>query len=125
MDTTRMRRRRSERGEGGGKFIVYLLFLAIGGYLAIQNVPTYFKMQNLKHDLAELARGAGAVNMSVEKVRKRADEIAQSYDVSPSDVKVDKNGRNLKISLSTTRTLNFIVTDYEWKIRQETTESAM
>lgn len=123
--TTLRRGRRSERGEGYGKLIAYLLVLALAGYLAIKNVPTYLQVQNLKHELAEKARGAGTMNVAVEKVRKDVDAIARQYDVPADDVKVLKDGRTLKIRLSTTKTLDLLVTDYEWKVQQESTGAAL
>ena len=52
-------------------------------------------------------------------------EFARQYDVPADDVKVTKDGRTLKIRLSTTKTLDLLVTDYEWKIQEESTGSAL
>lgn len=113
-----------ERGEGTAKFVVYLLILAIGGYLAVQNVPIYFAMQNLKHELAEKARGAGTMSVPVDKVKKDVEAITSQYGVDPDDVTVTKRGKSLTIKLDTRKQLNFIVTDYEWHVKQETTGTA-
>jgi hypothetical protein len=113
------RRYAYERGEGNGKFILYLAFIAVLAWLAIQNLPIYFKIQNLRHDLAELARGAGAQGVPVDKVQKEAVRIAGENDVPTKDVSVTKDGPNLKITLNTVRTLNLIVTQYEWKINEQ------
>ena len=124
-DKDSKRRRAYERGEGNLKFIVYLLFLALLAWLAIKNVPTYFQVQNLKHDMAELARGAGAQNVPLEKVQKQAVSVAQQYDVPSTDVSVTKDGPNLKIMVKTVRTLDFVVTKYEWKIAEQFSGTAM
>ena len=116
--------RRSERGEGGARVVVYLVFLALLGYLAIMNVPTYLAVQGLKQDLAEKARGAGTLSVPVERVRKDVDAIARDYDVSPKDITVSYDGGVLKIKLATTKTLHFLVTDYDWRITQESTGRA-
>ena len=50
---------KAERGEGNARFIVYLAFLGILGYLDIRNVPVFFNVQSLKSDTAELARTTG------------------------------------------------------------------
>jgi len=118
-DKNLKRRRACERGEGNGKFILYLAFIAILAWIAIQNLPTYFKVQNLKHDMAELARGAGAQGIPVDKIQKEAVRIAGENDVPTKDVSVTKDGPNLKITVNTVRTLNFIVTNYEWKINEQ------
>lgn len=123
--STMRRGRRSERGEGYGKLVAYLMVLAIAGYLAIKNVPTYLQVQNLKHELAEKARGAGTMNVPVERVRKEVDLIVRDYDVPAEHVKVTKDGKTLRIRLSTTKKLDLLVTDYEWKIQEESTGAAL
>ena len=120
-----MRRHASERGEGNAKFIIYLLFLALLAWLAIKNVPTYFQIQNLRHDMAELARGAGAQNVELFKVQKQAIAVAQQYDVPSKDVAVTKDGPNLHITVNTVRMIDFIVTKYEWKIAEQYDGKAM
>ena len=117
-------RRSAQRGEGNLRLIIFLLLVAVLAYLGIQNIPTYFQMQSFKHDIAELARGAGASAVPVDKVRQRAREIALTYDVPVEDVTVTKDGIVLSIKVDTTRMLNFIVTDYEWNITQETRQAA-
>lgn len=120
MTTNHIRRARtSERGEGMLKLVITLGILVLGGYLAIQNVPTYFSMQNFKHELSELARGSGVQGIPLERVQPQVTKLAQSYEVPPSDVKVEPFGnRGIKITLNTHRTINLIVTEYDWHISE-------
>lgn len=119
MTTTRLQRgRSSERGEGMLRLVVFLGLLGIGGYLAIENVPTYFAIQNLKHDLGELARGTGVQGMPIDRVAPQATKIARQYDIPPNDVKVEQDGKGIRITLNTTKQLNFIVTSYDWHVSE-------
>src|SRR3954447_22851907 len=89
MNTTRTDRRRgSERGEGTLRLVVFLGLLGYAGFLAIQNLPVYFAVQNCKHDLAELARGTGVIKMPVERVTPQAVQILKDHEVDPNAVKV-------------------------------------
>jgi hypothetical protein len=120
MNTRRSRRELEfQRGEGYIKLALFLIILGIVGYLAIQNVPTYFAVQNMKHDLAELARGTGVIRTPAEKVAPQASRIAQTYETSPNDVKVENlPSGGIKITLNTNRKIDFIVTNYDWHIAE-------
>ena len=105
-----MRRRASERGEGNARLVVFLVVLALVGYLGVQNVPTYFNVQNLKHDLSELARGAAAQRVPVERVKRQADEIARKYDTRAEEVVVTANGYNIQITVKSVKQIDLLVT---------------
>ncbi len=112
----------SERGEGTLRLVVFLGLLGLAGYIAITNVPTYFATQNLRTELKDLARGSGVQGMSADKVGPRAAKIARDYNVSPSDVKVEQDGKGIKITLNTTKQFNFIVTSYDWHVSEVYTQ---
>jgi hypothetical protein len=114
------RDRKSERGEGNLKFIIYLAVLGLAGYLGIVNVPKFFSMQSLKSDVADLARTRGLQGIAAEKVRKRADELARRYDIPPQDIKIQQDGRGIQVTLNTVQKIDLIVTDYDWVINETT-----
>ena len=58
---------RSQRGEGGLKFLIAILLVGYVGYVAIRNVPTWMEMQNLKHDMDEVARMTAVEQAPLEK----------------------------------------------------------
>ncbi|MBK6314667.1 MAG: hypothetical protein IPF53_10220 [Blastocatellia bacterium] len=121
MTTRRqVRGKRSERGEGNAKLIVYLLVLGIVGYLGIMNVPKYLYMHNLKTDLEDLGRTSGARGLTVDRVRPRADELARKYEIPVQDIKVEQEGRGLSVSLHTVQKIDLIVTEYDWVVEQTT-----
>ena len=42
------RGRARERGEGNLKIVLIIVVVAIAGYLAVKNIPTYIAVQNMK-----------------------------------------------------------------------------
>jgi len=119
MNITRPHRGRAfERGEGYLRLVIFLAVLAIVAYIAFQNVPMYLQMQNLKHDLAELIRGTGTMNMPVERIQPQVTKLADQYGIPPEDIKLQKQGKVLTATFNTTKTANLIVTTYEWKISE-------
>ena len=126
MTIRRSRRgRASERGEGNAKLIMVLLIIAIAGYLAVSNAGTYLNVQNLKHDLQELARGAAAQRVPVDRVKRQADSIAQKYDTRTEEVVVTNNGYNIKITLNSVKQIDLLVTTYEWHVQDTFSGTAM
>ena len=125
MNTTRPSRgRATERGEGYLRLFVFLALLVIVAYIAFVNIPIYFQVQNFKHELAELVRGTGTINMPVERVQLQVNRLCDSYGIPPSDIKLEKQGKTLKATLDMTRPIDLIVTSYDWKISEVYTQTA-
>lgn len=119
------RGRANERGEGNVRLIIVLLIMALAGYLGVSNAGTYFNVQNLKHDLAELARGAAAQRVPVDRVKRQADEIARKYDTRAEEVKVTNNGYNIKITVDSVKQIDLLVTTYDWHVQETLSGTAM
>jgi hypothetical protein len=119
--TPSARGRASERGEGNLRIVVFLALIAIVGYMGIKNVPTYFAMQSVKHDLAEMTRGSGVVNQPVDRMRRQADEILAGYaeyGLKSSDVDITKDAKLTTVTFTTTQPIDLIVTTYDWQISE-------
>ena len=114
-----------ERGEGNARLIIVLLIIALAGYLGVQNAGTYLNVQNLKHDLAELARGGAAQRVPVDRIRRQAEAIAQKYDTRSEEVKVTNNGYNIKITVDSVKKIDLLVTTYDWHVQEELSGSSM
>ena len=117
--------RASERGEGNLKLVLVLGLMALAGYLGVSNAGTYLNVQNLKHDLAELARGGAAQRVPVDRIRKQAEALAVKYDTRPEEVKVTNNGYNIKIILDSTKQIDLLVTTYDWHVQETLSGTAM
>src|SRR5262245_55049690 len=91
-----IRGRAFERGEGNLRLIIFLIFIAVIGYIGVKNVPTYFAMQNVKHDIAEMTRGEGVLNQPIEKIQRQSAAIAQEYSaygITTNDIDIRKDGK--------------------------------
>src|SRR5262249_4165494 len=120
MNTSRpFHGRASERGEGYVRLVIFLVVLVIVAYIGFQNIPTYFTVQNLKHDLAEVIRGLGTnPNTPIEQVQKAVNRVAAQYGTDPGDIKLEKSGKVLTATLNTTKHVDLIVTTYDWQINE-------
>lgn len=119
--TCASRGRIAQRGEGNLRLVVFLGFLALLGYLGIKNVPMYFAMQSVKHDLSEMTRGEGTLNQPVEKIRRQADSIIadySTYGLKSQDVNIQKDGKLTTVTFTTTQPVDLLVTTYEWHISE-------
>ena len=126
MNTTRPScGRASERGEGYLRLVVFLAVIVIAAYLAFVNIPIYFQVQNLKHELAELVRGLGTnANVPLDRIQQQVNRLCDNYGVSPGDIKLEKQGKTLKATLTTDRQIDLIVTSYDWKISEVYVQTA-
>lgn len=117
---TVMRGRASERGEGTARLVIFLIILALVGYLAVQNMPIYFAVQTLKHDLAELARGSAAMRLPLDRVQRSAEKIADQNGFSADVVKVSAlPNHGVLIRVDTVKQLDLLFTSYEWHIQDD------
>jgi hypothetical protein len=112
-------RRDTERGDGRLKVALWIIVLAYLVYIAFINVPIYLDTVNLQHDVAEVARSAGAEGISLERTNARvSDLILRKYNVKSNELKVTKDGPTTTITLNTTREFNFLFYKYVWVINQ-------
>jgi hypothetical protein len=107
---------RSQRGEGGLKFLIAILFVGYVGYVAIVNVPTWMAMQNLKHDMDEVARTTAIEGAPVEKIHQRVGSLSGNYGVSQKNFAVKKEGPGVEITLNTVQKVYLLFTTYDWQI---------
>ena len=107
---------RSQRGEGALKFIISLLLVGYVGYVAIVNVPTWMQMQNLKHDMDEVARTTAVEQAPIEKINQRVGSLSGNYGVSQKNFAVKKDGPGVEITLNTVQKVYLLFTTYDWHV---------
>jgi hypothetical protein len=108
--------RKSQRGEGGLKFLISLALVGYVGYVAIANVPTWVSVQNLKHDMDEVARTTALEQQPVEKIRQRVTSLSGNYEVPQAHFAIKKEGPSVEITLNTVKRIYFVFTTYDWQI---------
>ena len=127
MDNTRKHRDqlRSERGEGNLRFILTMIVLAYVAYLAVVNIPTWVQVQNLEHDMDEVARTTALEGVPVEKIKQRLTPLSTNYDVPQSAFNIKKDGPAVEITMNATKQINLLFTTYDWKINHASRGKAM
>ena len=97
-------RRRSQRGEGKLKAIVFTVVLLLGIYLAFKLVPPYVAEYQLQDKMQEMARFGIVNHYSEEQVRDNIFKVVQDLDlpVKREDIKVSVTQSVVKVSLEYT-----------------------
>ncbi|HET7106349.1 MAG TPA: hypothetical protein VFI38_06045 [Candidatus Acidoferrum sp.] len=103
--------KRSQRGEGKLKAIVYTVALIIAVFAAVKVVPAYVADYELKDKITEQARFAVVNRYTEEQVRDIIYKVVQDLDIPATreDIKVQNNGRGVQISVNYTVPVDFKV----------------
>jgi hypothetical protein len=96
--------RRSERGEGKLKAVIYTVILVLGIYSAVKLVPPYMSNYQLSDKMQELARYAVVNRYSEEQIRDNVYKAMQDLDIPAKreEVHVSASNALVKISLDYT-----------------------
>jgi hypothetical protein len=96
--------RRSQRGEGKLRAIVFTVVLLLGIYLAFKLVPPYVAEYQLQDKMQEMARFGIVNHYSEEQVRDNIFKVVQDLDlpVKREDIKVSVTQSVVKVSLEYT-----------------------
>jgi len=96
--------RRSERGAGKFKSIVFLAILLLIGYSAVKIVPAYVTDYQLSDKMQEQARYAVVNRYSEEQIRDNIFKVVQELEVPAKRdaIKVSANNAVVKISMEYT-----------------------
>jgi hypothetical protein len=103
--------RRSQRGEGKLKAIIYTAILVAGVYAAFKVVPPYVAEYQLKDKMSEQARFAVVNRYSEEKVRDIIYQTIQDLDIPAKreDIKLSNTHAGMAISVSYSVPVDFVV----------------
>jgi hypothetical protein len=108
ISTTRSRR--SQRGAGKLKAIVFTVILLLAIYMAFKLVPAYVSEYQLQDKMQELARFGVVNRYSAEQVRENVYKVVQDLDIPAKreDIKVTVTQEVVKISLDYAVPINTI-----------------
>ena len=103
--------RRSERGAGKFKSIVFLAILLLIGYSAVKIVPAYVTDYQLSDKMQEQARYAVVNRYSEEQIRDNIFKVIQDLDipVKRDTIKVSTTNSGVKISVEYTVPVDLVV----------------
>jgi hypothetical protein len=97
-------RRRSERGEGKLKTVVFVAVALLAIFLGIKLVPPYVSEYELQDKMQELARFGIVNRYSEEQLRDNVFKAVQDLDIPAKreDIKVAVTQANVKLSMEYT-----------------------
>jgi hypothetical protein len=103
--------KRSQRGEGKLKAIIYTVVLLAAVYAAVKIVPAYVAEYELKDKMAEQARFAIVNRYSEEQVREVIFKVVQDLDIPANreDIKVESTNHGIMISVNYSVPVDFKV----------------
>ena len=109
----------SQRGEGKAGCIFWIVLALIGGLVAAQWIPAKIADVQLRDHMDEMAKLYPRADGKTfrDEILKRAKDL--DIPLKPENVQVEKNLRRVRMRVSYTRELNFIVTQVDWKFEHD------
>jgi len=103
--------RRSQRGEGRLKAIIYTVILVAGVFVAIKLVPPYVAEYQLQDKMNEQAKFAVVNRYSEEQIRDILFKVILDLDIPATrdDIKLSVTPHGVSISVSYTVPVDFLV----------------
>jgi len=103
--------KRSQRGEGKLKAIIYTLVLFAGVFAAVKIVPVYVAEYELKDKITEQARFAIVNRYSEDQVRDIIFKVIQDLDIPANreDIKVKNTNHGVMITVNYSVPVDFKV----------------
>jgi len=103
--------KRSQRGEGKLKAIIYTLILAAAVYAAVKVVPVYVAEYELKDKITEQARFAIVNRYTEDQVRDIIFKVIQDLDIPANreDIKVRNTNHGVMITVNYSVPVDFKV----------------
>ncbi len=119
--------RKNERGDAQAQFFGVLAVVAIIGFILFKILPVYWREQNVKNELAELARkhAIGAKGFITEKeLETQWSKISNEFQV-PEDAKftLKRQGGKVILNVQYTEPINFFVYTYNWEVNAEASDA--
>ena len=110
---------RRQRGDSKLGCVLWLLLLAIVGYIGYQVIPVKIKDMQLKDHMEELAQRSprATARQFSESIHKRALELG--LPVEKKNIRVEKNMRRARMQVEYVVQVNIIVTTIDWSFNHD------
>lgn len=113
--------RSGERGAVSIKALLIMLAAAAVLFAVIKFVPVYVEQNKLIYDVDELARVASLRGYEDEKITRDIERIRGEYELPKDSIVMVSSGSNkVQLTLTYTRTIDLLVTSYEWQVEHKT-----
>ena len=115
-----MKRRNTRAGERGAvtiKAIVLVFFLVCAVFVAMKLVPVYVEQRKVIYDVEELARIATVRGYKDDRIAPELAKIRTAYDLPEGSINLlERVGPGVQIGIAYTRSVDLLVTTYDWKV---------
>ena len=113
----RSERRAGERGAVSIKAIIVVFLLASAIFLVMKLAPVYVEQRKVIFDVEELARIATVRGYKDERIEPEIAKIRTTYDLPEGSINLlERVGPGVQIVVTYTRSVDLLVTTYDWKV---------
>ena len=110
-------RHAGERGAVTIKTIVMLCGVATVVFLSLKIAPVYIEQRKVIYDVEEVARISAVRNYKEEKIDPELGKIRTAYELPEGSISlIKKEGQTVQIGVNYTRSIDLLVTTYDWKV---------
>jgi hypothetical protein len=103
------------------KTLLILLAAAAVLFAVIKFVPVYVEQNKLIYDIDELARVASLRGYEEEKINRDIERIRGEYELPAGSINMVSSGVDrVQLTLTYTRSIDLLVTTYEWQVEHKT-----
>jgi hypothetical protein len=90
-------------------------------FAVIKFVPVYVEQNKLIYDVDELARVASLRGYEDEKITRDIERIRGEYELPKDSIVMVSSGVDkVQLTLTYTRSIDLLVTTYEWQVEHKT-----
>jgi hypothetical protein len=111
--------RQSERGAISIKALLILASFAAVIFVVIKVVPAYVEQRQVIYDVEEMARIATVRNLTEERIKNEIEKIRAGNDLPDGSIVLAARDKSVRVKIGYSRTINFLVTSYVWRVNQE------
>jgi hypothetical protein len=106
-----------ELGAVSIRTILVLLLLATAAFLLIKLVPAYVDERQVTFKVEDLANKSAVRNSKEVDIQKAIEVIKKEYDLPENSINiVSREQGRVQISINYQRSIDLVVTTYEWKV---------
>lgn len=109
--------RSGERGAISIKTLLVLAALAIVAFIVIKVAPVYVDERQITFKVEDLANKSAVRNSKDADIQRAIEAITKEYDLPGDSIKlVGREQGRCQISLNYQKSIDLVVTTYEWKV---------
>lgn len=109
--------RSGELGAISIKTLLMIVALVIGAFVVIKVAPVYVDERQITFKVDDLANKSAVRNSKEVDIEKAIEAIRKEYELPENSIHiVSREAGRVQISLNYQKTIDLVVTSYEWKV---------